>query len=362
MAACSSNGEGTNRSAPSTASPPKTPVAHGSTVAGAFVLGLNVSGLEDPVPAAPTNTMLDAYASHGIRRLRLPGGWQHFQPSMGGPLDESYLDMYRNVVRAAAARRMTVTVDACHSFGERNLVAGNDPAQIAELFADFWKKLVTALGQERGIVAWDLMNEPDQLGSRQEATERDALWRRAAQRAVTAIRSAGDTRVIKVEGCGHSSAEAWPVNNPTLHELTDPADRLVYSAHCYLDRDNSGQHAYWLQEVAAGDHVDGGRLTTSVGVQRITPFVAWLKQHGLQGEIGECGVGRSDSPRRPGDAGWLEALDTTLQYCQRNELGFFYWGTGPHLGADYAYSVEPYPDGAPAPQWRVLERFARRSD
>lgn len=343
--------------------PSRGPTAHPGDVAatgpkvGTFVLGLNVSGLEDPVPAGPTGAMLDAYAAHGIRQIRLPGGWQHFQPRLGGPLDQDYLALYRQVVQAAGARKMSVVVDACHNIGHRDLVSGADETKTATLFADFWRKLVTALGDERAIIGWDLMNEPDHLGESQRPADRDRLWTRAAQQAITAVRSTGDKRTIKVEGCGRSSAQAWPVNNPTLHRLTDHAHKLVYSAHCYLDRDNSGEHAYWDQEVTAGDHVDGGSLNRQVGVRRMTPYVAWLRAHGLIGEIGECGVGRRDAPGKAGDSGWLGALNTTLAYCRTNGLAFFYWGTGPHLGAHYALSLEPSASGKPAPQWRVLDRY-----
>ena len=55
----------------------------------------------------------------------------------------------------------------------------------------------------------------------------------------------------------------WAGNNPTLHLLDDSKCTnaafpktsigcIVWSAHCYLDRDNSGTHMNWTAEVEAG--------------------------------------------------------------------------------------------------------------
>lgn len=328
---------------------------------GTFLLGLNVSGLEDPVPAAPTRAMLAAYAAHGIAEIRLPGLWDHAQPRVGGALDEAYLATYAAVLDGAASCGLGVVVEPCHNYGGRRVEGTTrklgEKQLPVEAFADFWHRFVTRFGDHEAITAWDLMNEPDEIAGRDQA-RRSAVWTEAARAAIGAIRETGDERTVKVEGCGHSSAEAWARNNPALHELADPADRLVFSAHCYLDRDNSGRHYYWDAETDAGDDVSGGPLTSDVGARRIAPFTDWLRTHGRRGEIGECGAGRRDAPGSSVDAGWLIALDTTLRQCRTDGLPFYFWGTGVHLVADYGYSLEPDPDGGEAPQWQVLDRYA----
>ncbi|MFT4262629.1 MAG: cellulase family glycosylhydrolase [Nocardioides sp.] len=327
---------------------------------GTFALGLNVSGLEDDVPAAPTDAMLDDYAGHGVRTLRLPGRWEHFQPRVGGPLDEEYLATYLAVVSAANARGVGVVCDPLHNYGARTddgvTRRLGESGLAVDAMADFWSRFAAATAGTAGIAGWDLMNEPYDLPG-DTVADQSQVWASAAQLAITAIRETGDRLPIHVEGYRQSAAALWVDANPTLHTLSDPAGDLVFSAHCYLSRDNDGGgRPYWDQEVAAGDLVGGGALTANVGVRRITPFVDWLRTHGLRGEIGECGVGRRDSPTTTSDAGWLLALDTTLRYCRSVGLPLFAWGAGPHLIPPYPLSLEPE-DGLPAPQWQVLDKY-----
>lgn len=70
-------------------------------------------------------------------------------------------------------------------------------------------------------------------------------------------------------------------NNPLLHTLKDtkctnkafsgePSGCIVWSGHCYLDRDSSGTHFNWTAEVEAG-------VTVNTGAERLKDFVTWLK-------------------------------------------------------------------------------------
>ena len=329
------------------------------TTASSFICGINCSGLEDTPPGIPTAEMLHYYAAQGVRHIRLPGLWEHFQPVPGGDLDDEYCRIYRSVIEQCRLLKISITCDPCHNYGHyryqgQDLCFG-DGHLTAELFADFWGKFAHRFGDLSNITGWDLMGEPSNLPGPSVAAQSGA-WQAAAQAAITAIRKTGDKRQIWVEGYGHSSAQAWPVNNPSLHLLHDPARKLVFSAHCYLDRDNSGSHYYWDEEVAAGDLVSGGPLTTNVGVERIRPFVEWLRTHGLGGNIGECGAGRQDRAGAEGDTEWLAALETTIRFCRANNLPLYYWGTGRDLGPTYPYGLE-VDHGRTAPQWQVLKQY-----
>lgn len=324
-----------------------------------FYLGLNVSGLEDPIPEGPSEEMLDAYASYGVRRLRLPGRWDFFQPEVNGPLDEEYLDLYLATVRRAVERDMTVTLEPCHNYGKR-LINGTeqgfgDGVLTSEMFADFWSRFVSATGDVEGVTAWEPMGEPSGLtGTPQQQSQ---AWADAANAAVVAIRATGDERPIKIDVSQPGSHTAWTTDNVALHTVTDPLDRLVFSHHMYMDRNNSGKYAYWSEEIEAGD-THGGHvpLTYDVGVKRLKPFVAWLRKHDLKGEIGESGVGWADAPGVTSSVGWQIAMETTLQYCQQVGLPVYAWGAGPHLIRPYELSLEPF-EGLPAPQWQVLSRY-----
>lgn len=59
---------------------------------------------------------------------------------------------------------------------------------------------------------------------------------------------------------------------------------IVWSAHCYLDRDNSGTHFNWTAEVQAG-------VTVNTGVDRLKDFAAWLTKYNFKrAHIGEMGA------------------------------------------------------------------------
>ncbi len=179
------------------------------------------------------------------------------------------------------------------------------------------------------------MNEPCNM-------PRATTWTDAAQAAITAIRTEDRATPIYVEGNDYSSADAWAEVNPGLASLSDPANNLIFSAHTYLDRDGSGTHYDWAQEVAAG-------VTPQIGVQRLSNFVQWLRANHLKGDLGEVGAG-NDNP------GWLAALDHTLAYAKASNLQVTYWAAGPWWG-NYPYSVEPQ-NGVTAPQMAVLDKYS----
>lgn len=332
---------------------------------GDFFLGLNVSGLEDDVPAGPTGAMLDTYASYGVRRLRLPGRWEHFQPRPLRALDRSYLKLYLGVVAAAAERGMTVLVEPCHNYGGRTVHGTDhklgDGTLTAAMLVDFWRRMVDAAADTPGIAGWDLMEEPGDLpGDTIQASSQ--VWVDAAQKVVTAIRGLGERRPITVEAYSPGNPLAWTEANTRLHTVTDPLDRLIFSDHVFLDHDDSGTRPYWNAEARLGDNWDQGRpMTYEVGVKRISPFVDWLRAHGLRGSIGEIGAGWRDSPNDASDAGWQIALEAALTYCRETGVPAYAWGAGPHLIPPYELSLEPR-DGLPAPQWTVLERYLPLAD
>ncbi len=313
-------------------------------------MGVNLSALEDghDLPgtantdyALPTDAEFDFLRRKNLTFVRLPFKWERLQPILSGPLDATYLGYIQAAVAKAAARGMEVALD-CHNFGGYGAAKIGGGIVTDADFADLWSRLAAVFKTNPAVAAYDIMNEPSNMPG-------PDAWQRAAQAAINAIRAVDTRTPIFVEGNNYASAFTWARTNPTLHLLHDPANRLVFSAHAYLDRDNSGTHFAWKEEVAAGDRLTGLPLDAGIGVRRVAGFVNWLELHGLKGNIGETGAG-SDDPS------WLSALDREIEFLLANKVTFIYWDLGPFFHS-YPYSIEPDDKDMDKVQVAVLTKY-----
>ena len=103
--------------------------------------------------------------------------------------------------------------------------------------------------------------------------------------------------------------------------MRDPKNNLVYEAHMYIDKDFSG-NCFDKNE----------KFDPMIGVNRVKPFVDWLKQNKLRGYIGEHGI-PDFSPSA------LVATDNLLSYLRQNCIPSTYWAAGPWWG-EYALSLD----------------------
>ncbi|SHJ51552.1 Cellulase (glycosyl hydrolase family 5), partial [Pseudomonas luteola] len=165
-----------------------------------------------------------------------------------------------------------------------------------------------------------------------------AYWATAAQYGINGVRAVDKTRPIIVEGNGWSSATRWAEWNDPLLNLKDPSNNIIFSAHSYFDENAGGSY---------GD-VDVNKLDVMYGVNRVKPFVEWLKKHGKRGYIGEFGV-PDNNPR------WNILMDNMLAYLKENCVPASYWAAGPGWG-NYFMSVEPI-NGVERPQWPTLKKY-----
>lgn len=313
-------------------------------------IGVNLSALENGhrIPGAanvdyalPTAAEFDFLRSKNLTLVRLPFKWERLQPIRSGPLDRTYLGYTRAAVAKAAAHGMKIVLD-CHNYGGYGTdKIGGGVVTNANL-ADLWSRLAAAFTGNSAIAGYDIMNEPSDMPSL-------SSWPAAAQAAINAIRAVDTETPIYVEGNNYSSAFTWIEQNPTLHQLEDPSHLLVFSAHTYLDRDSSGTHYNWSKEVDAGDQLTGRPLDTNIGVRRVAGFVKWLRQHGLNGDIGETGAGQDDP-------NWLVALDKEIDFLRHNNVTFIYWNLGPYY-TSYPYSIEPDLTGIDKVQVAVLTKY-----
>ncbi len=316
-------------------------------------MGVNLSGGEfgsklpgtfDQDYTYPTAKSLDYYVATGRTLVRLPFKWERVQHAPGAPLDADEVARLHAVLHAAGERHMSVILDA-HNYG-RYQFAGEDKSEIIGAgrvspadFADFWGRMAREFKDETALYGYGLMNEPHDMGDPER-------WPRAAQAAIDAIRAADEITPILVAGDGWSSSLNWgKSDNAQLNEkLRDPQNNLVFEAHCYFDKDRSGQYKS-SYEAELG--------TPDVGVENVRPFVEWCKAKGVRGFVGEFGVPNND-------ARWLVTLTNFLSYLQRNQMSATYWSGGPWWGK-YPLSIEPTTGEDDAkidrPQMQVLRDY-----
>ncbi len=285
----------------------------------------------------PNIAELDYYKSKGIKLVRVPFKWERLQPAMNAPLNVTELERVMTLIDEANNREISIVLD-CHNYGRRNINGTNFIIGSSELpiqtFKDFWTRMATTFKTKK-IWAYDIMNEPhDMLAS--------PSWFDIAQETINGIRSIDQTTNIIVSGDGWSSPGVFAApgsGSDVLKNLSDPSNKLIFQAHTYFDKNNSGTYQ-------GSYDAEGGYPAR--GVDRVKPFIDWLKANNKKGFIGEYGIPAND-------AKWLVVLDNFLRYIQDNCVNGTYWAGGPWWGT-YPLSIEPA-NGADKPQMGVVKNY-----
>jgi len=298
--------------------------------AGQYLRGVNVSQAEwgDPIsgqygsgysyPTAPT---FDYFAARALPFIRLQVQWERLQPVLSGPLDATQLGYLQNDVAYAKAVGALVSIvphNQARYAPTENQVSNpciidnpcpTSPTTVTSAdLADFWVQISNVFKDEPAVVAYDLMNEPHDMGS--------AKWSQIAQTVVSAIRANGDNKLVMVPGDGWSSAEYWPFYNGAASFISDSANNYYYEAHQYFDSNGSGSYAEtYDQELAANPDL------AQVGVTRLAPFVNWCTTNNVPCYLGEYGI-PSNEPR------WLTVLDNFLAALDQAKMPGTYWAAG----------------------------------
>jgi hypothetical protein len=208
---------------------------------------------------------------------------------------------------------------------------GNNGLTIEDL-ASFWQAIAKEFSTFKNIYGYGLMNEPHDLAP-------ETKWFDMAQASINAIREVDTNTLIMVGGNDWSSAERWIEQSDTLKFLKDPANNLAFEAHVYFDKDASGTYKYSYEEE---------ECYPEKGIDRVKPFVEWIKQNKFHGFIGEYGIPDND-PR------WNETLDLFLGYLQENGINGTYWAAGPWWDT-YFMAITPK-DGKDRPQMPIIEKY-----
>jgi endoglucanase len=303
--------------------------------------GVNLSGGEfgtGSVPGAmntnyiyPTDQSTYSYFhGKGLTLIRVPFLWERVQNKQFGPLSAPDIAGLEAMLTAAQNNGEKVILDM-HDYGRYQGAAMTESS--ASAFDDVWTKLAAVFKNYPALYGYELMNEPHDL------PEGGNGWAYLAQSATTAIRTVDTNSWILVPGYNWQSAKNWATSNTNL-AVSDPSNKLLYSAHEYFDADGSGTYA---KSYAA----DGAQPTT--GVQNLQPFVDWLNAHNALGIITEYGT--------PANAQWLTVTKNFLANVESQPrlVGAVYWSAGPWWG-NYPLSIQPN-NGADQPQMSVVQKY-----
>lgn len=293
-----------------------------------------------------------AYAAKkGFRIIRLPFRWERVLRPLGSTkLIDTEIKKIKQVLDWAEELNIRVILDM-HNFGRYctycngTSSADNVYAVIGESsctvdhFCDVWRLLAQEFKGYQCIWAYEIMNEPYSMRS-------DTPWYNIAQSCIYAIREYDTETPILVDGDSFASARLWQSVSDNLRNLNDPADNLIYTAHCYFDKNSSGEYTESYNRSGATDQT---------GIQRTKPFVEWCVKYGKRGFVGEYGIPDDDSR-------WNTLLENTLRYLQENGIGGTYWSAG-HRWGDYKLAVHPTGNyTTDRPQMTVLEKFLSAED
>jgi aryl-phospho-beta-D-glucosidase BglC (GH1 family) len=304
----------------------------------ASMRGVNLAGGEFGTPPGtygvsykyPTAAYFDYYQSKGLTLMRVPFRWERVQPTLNAALDATEMGRLDAVIDLAEARGMKVVLDM-HNYARHNGNIIGSVANPVSAYRDVWRRLADHFKGETAIYGYGLMNEPNGT---------NGVWAQAAQEATYGIREVDASTFVIVNGDVWGAAYGWEVANATL-TVADPVQRLIYEAHCYFDSEGGGSYGTYEAEGAYPE----------IGVDRVRPFITWLRATGRTGYVGEYGVPR-------GDSRWNVVLDNFLTYIANAGLSGTYWAGGPGWGATtiqnpYGTICEPY-GGVDAPQMSVI--------
>jgi endoglucanase len=272
------------------------------------------------------------FGGRNLDLLRFPIQWERIQPSLSGPLDPNYLALLKQSIAWSKAHGGKFILDihnyARYSINENgslntyvidNPVAGVVRVSGADL-ADLWQRLSAEFQNEDGVYAYDIMNEPHDMGP--------ANWKTISQTVLNAIRSSGDSKLIMIPGDSWSSANRWITTHGTQAWINDPANNFLYEAHQYFDSDESGTYATsYDAELRRNPNLE------NVGPVRLAPFLSWCQSNHVTGYLGEYGIPNTDSR-------WLTVLDNFLAALDQAGFNGTYWAAGEWWGS-YPLSVQP---------------------
>lgn len=306
------------------------------TMIGANIAGGDFGGITATMPSGywyPRADDIDQAKAAGIELIRVPFKWERVQKDSNGVLDAALwsadMTALDSSIAAMEARGMRIILDM-HNYGVRYLTINGVQAKHkigsaalpASEFARAWKLIADRYKNRPSIWGYDLMNEPVGVLSSDPAVNNPlttAEWVDYLQLAVNAIREVDTKTAIILEPARkYAHTVDWLEIGAPLLAITDPANNLVYSGHCYTDRYQEGVWKFGASVSAelVGYGYSSVTAALDVGVNRVKPFVDWCVANNVRGLVGEYA-----SPAKTDQANWDIVTDRMLSYIKNSGNG-----------------------------------------
>jgi endoglucanase len=301
---------------------------------------------------------LEYLASRGWKYVKVPIRWERIQRTINGDLSPEELIHLRDFMDRSYKAGLRVIIDL-HNYGiyyenvdgvGTRRAIGHSRLPIAS-FADLWLKLAKALKDHPATFAYAIMAEPQSEGGLTTA-----VWQKASQAAVDAIRSVDIKSEIHVAGFEWSSTADWEEYNGPDAWITDTSGGIIrYEAHHYFDSDYSGEYREnYRQAVSSaqknypkGNHKDA--LHTRI-LTELKGYTDWLERNNVLGIIGEMGWAANDK-------NWEALALVYLDELEKLDIPVIPWCAGEWTEGDLLaiYGVTNYTISHPLSQAEVWE-------
>ncbi len=304
--------------------------------------GVNISGAEFGMNTLPgllgreytfnSEGTFRYFSEKKLGLMRVPLQWERLQPVPGGPLDSDYLSNVKRDVAWAKAHGGEVILDI-HNFARYSFTGKASQSEIIDNpssdgsvklttahLADLWVRLSNEFKFEPAVYAYDLMNEPHDMGR--------GNWKSISQAALSAIRGNQDDKLVLIPGDSWSSGNRWMTTHGPTGWIQDPSNNFAYEAHQYFDRDESGTYAQ-TYDAELRSNTD----LANVGRTRISHFIDWCAANNVRGIVDEYGI-------PAGDDRWAAVLENFFTSLDAAGMDGAYWAAGEWWGT-YALSVQP---------------------
>jgi endoglucanase len=301
--------------------------------------GQNLPGVEGTDYTFNSPQTYQYFAANGLMLVRLPIQWERMQPALSGPLDANYLAGVKREIGYARQYGMSVVIEI-QNFGRYSVDQGGWYQEcVIDNFdcavrvttpdlADFWVRMSNEFAGDSTVYAYDLMNEPHDMGM--------ADWKSISQTVLNAVRNNADNKLIMIPGDSWSGALNWVNVHGPWGWIVDPANNFAYEAHFYFDADGSGEYKQGFDD-GVWDRAMWGANS----------FAGWCQQNGARCYVGEYGIPDNDLR-------WMDVLDSVLSVFDNAGIDGTYWSAGEWWGP-YSLSVQPLNNfSVDRPQMTVL--------